>query len=228
LGRSSPCIEKFSHDAKICGEKEITSPNSPTSPPLGYPLDGNTVLSISTMPTTPFGVGGRPRKPRTCVEHVPRIGVKDLAGVPFTGSAREEVRVVTDGRPEVLEVVCDARFFGGDGQRFFLCPACSRKVQHLYLRDRLACRRCSGLDYASKHTCRQGLNRVRRLREKIGALPSPLAPIPPRPPHWRRDYWARALARLALAESVIAGQLHAMIPRVRRRLKRDRHSARGT
>src|SRR5215471_13980353 len=129
------------------------------------------------MRTAPFGVGGRPPKPRPLVETTPRICAYDLrkvAGAPLTALAREELRVVVNGRSEVLEVVCDARFFGGDGQRFFLCPACSRKVQHLYLRDRLACRQCSGLDYASKHTCRQGLNRVRRLREKIGALPSPL------------------------------------------------------
>ena len=38
----------------------------------------------------------------------------------------------------------DSRNYGGDGQRFFLCSVCSRKVQHLYLRgegERLACRR---------------------------------------------------------------------------------------
>jgi len=172
---------------------------------------------------------GRPRKPRTCVENVPRICVYDLAGSPLRPLAREEVRVVINGRPEVIEVVRDARFFGGDGQRFFLCPTCSRKCQHLYLRDdprdgprdgqRLVCRRCAALTYKSQHTRRRGLNRVRRLREKLGALPSPLAPLPPRPQHSRRDYWARTIARLAVAEATIAAELHAMIPRVRRRLR---------
>src|SRR5262249_2799786 len=102
----------------------------------------------------PFGVGGRRRKPRPTVETVPRICVYDLFTSPFTALARETtVNVVINGRPEVFEVVRDARFFGGDGQRYFLCPACSRKVYHLYLRDeRLACRQCSGLDYASQRT----------------------------------------------------------------------------
>jgi hypothetical protein len=136
----------------------------------------------------------------------------------------------------VLEVVREPRYLGGDGQRYFLCPVCARKCQHLYLlpgRDsrvgtQAVCRRCAGLTYRSRTTRRRGINRVGRLRRRLGAAPDPLAPLPPRPRYWRRDYWARALARLALAESVIAGQLHAMIPRVRRRLKRDRHSARGT
>ena len=173
------------------------------------------------MSTAPFG-SGRPRKPRPLVETTARICAYDLAASPDGPLAREELSVVVDGRPEVLEVVWDARFFGGDGQRYFLCPVCARKVFHLYLRDeRLACRRCSGLDYRSRHVRRRGLNRVRRLREKIGALPSPLAPIPPRPRHWRRDYWHRVLARLAAAEGMIAAELRAMIPRVRRRVRDD-------
>src|SRR5262249_30185024 len=105
----------------------------------------------------------------------------------------------------------------------------------LYLRDdprdgrRLACRRCSrGVTYASRCTRRRRINRVRRLREKIGALPSPLAPIPQRPRHVRRDYWVRRLAELARAEAALAAQLHAIIPRIRRRLKDGRHSDRAT
>jgi hypothetical protein len=83
------------------------------------------------------------------------------------------------------------------------------------------------LTYASQHTRRRGLNRVRRLRQKLGALPSPLAPLPSRPLHWRRDYWMKAAAKLAAAEAALAAQLHAMIPRVRRRLK-DGHGGRAT
>src|SRR5262249_1272111 len=185
------------------------------------------------MSTAPFGVGGKSRKPRACVEDVPRICIYDLQGVarsPFTGFAREAtVDVVVNGAKMAIDVVCDARHRGGDGQRYFLCPDCSRKVWHLYVRDeQLKCRRCAGLDYRSKHTRRRGLNRVRRLREKIGALPSPLAPLPQRPRHVRRDYWMKALARIAAAETLVAAELHDMVVGGRRRLRdeqrRDRRA----
>jgi hypothetical protein len=174
---------------------------------------------------------GRPRKPRPTVETTPRIFIGDIARALFTPRPREAtVRVVVNGKPEVLDVVFEDRNFGGRGQPYFLCRTCARKCQHLYLRDdprdgrRLACRQCSGgLTYKSQHTRTRGLNRVRRLREKIGALPSPLAPIPQRPAHWRRDYWARTVAELAAAESVIAARLRDTLGQVRRRLKRDRH-----
>jgi hypothetical protein len=181
------------------------------------------------MATAPFGVGGKPRKPRPLVDTTPRICVYDLRGVataPLTAFARETtVHVVVNDKPQVLHVVWEPRHLGGDGQEFFVC-GCGRRVQHLYLRaDKLlSCRRCAGLSYRSKHTRRKGLNRIRRLREKLGALPSPLAPIPPRPPGWRKDYWLKTIARLAAAESIVAAELHAMIPRVRRRLKHGRHS----
>jgi hypothetical protein len=188
----------------------------------GDTLDGNSALCISTMSTAPFGRGGRPRKPRPLVETVPRISVRDLARSPFTPRARE-VNVVVNGTPQAIELMSDPRFFGG-AQTFFLCPGCSRKCRHLYLRDdptdgrRLACRQCSGLDYASRHVRRRGLHRVRDLRRRLGAPANILAPLPPRPLHWRRDYWARTVAELARAEAAIAAQLHAIIPRVRRRL----------
>src|SRR5262249_36981665 len=121
-----------------------------------------TVLLISTM-SAPFGVGGRPRKSRPTVEATARIFVGDLARSLFTGLAREgSVTVVINGGPEAISVVCDPRNYGGRGQPYFLCGMCSRKCQHLYLRDdprdgrRLTCRRCSsgsgGLTYASQHT----------------------------------------------------------------------------
>jgi hypothetical protein len=185
---------------------------------------------------TPFGVGGGTRKPRATVENTARIFVGDVARSLSTVSRAREggeatasaIGVLINGKPEALDVVPDPRFFGGV-QAFFLCPTCSRKCRHLYLRDdprdgrRLACRRCSGVAYASQHTRRRGINRVRRLREKIGALPHVLAPIPQRPQHVRRDYWARALARIAAAETLVVVELRGIIPRVRQRLKHDRH-----
>src|SRR5262249_16404723 len=173
------------------------------------------------MTLSAFGKG-RPRKPRPLVDTTPRICVYDVRGVataPLTALARETVTVVINGAEMVIDVVRDARHLGGDGQRYFLCPDCSRKVWHLYLRaDHLTCSKVAGLDYRSRHVRRRGLNRVRRLREKIGALPSPLAPGPPRPLGWRKDYWLKTVGRLAVAEAALAAELRAMIPRVRRRL----------
>jgi hypothetical protein len=176
------------------------------------------------MTLSTFGKG-RPRKPRPLVDTTPRICVYDVRGVataPLTALAREEITVVINGAEMVIDVVRDARHLGGDGQRYFLCPDCSRKVWHLYVRDeRLACRKCAALDYRSRHVRRRGLNRARRLRQKLGAPAGLLGPIPPKPPRWRRDHWTRTVAELAVAEGRIAGMLHAMIPRVRRRLKHD-------
>ena len=162
---------------------------------------------------------GRPRKPRPLVERTPRICVYDLATSPHP-LAREEVPVIVNGRPEVLEVVRDARNYGGDGQRYFLCPVCSQKVYHLYLRsdgERLTCRRCAALTYASRHTRRRGLNRVRNLRRNLGAPPGLLSPVPPRPRYWSRAYHAKLLAELAEAEVVIAARLRDTLRQVRRR-----------
>jgi hypothetical protein len=187
------------------------------------------------MPTAPFGFGGKPHKPRPTVETTPRIGVGDLQKVarpPYGPLAREAtVRVVVNGKPEALDVVCDARNYGGDGQRFFLCPMCSKKVQHLYLPregERLACRRCAGLTYRSQHTRRRGLHRARDLRRKLGASEELLAPLPPRPrQHMAAAQYDRLVAQLVAAESVIAAMLRDMVMRVRRRLRHERHRDRG-
>jgi len=185
----------------------------------------------------PFGVGGQPRRPRATVENTARIFVGDLARSLFTPPAREGVeatasaiRVVINGKPEVLDVVHEPCNYGGDGRWFFLCGTCSKKVLHLYLllRDgdrpdgnRLACRcrRCAGITYKSQFTRRRGINRVRRLRAKIGALPHVLAPLPQRPQHVRRDYWRKSIARIVAAETLVAAELRDMLVRARRRLR---------
>jgi hypothetical protein len=172
---------------------------------------------------------GRPRKPRRTVETTPRIGVGDLQGAataPLSSFAREAtISILVNGKPEAIDVMCDLRNYGGDGQRYFLCPTCSRKVFHLYLRDeRLACRRCAGLTYRSQHTKRRGLHRVRDLRRKLGASEELLAPLPPRPrQHMAAAKYDRLVAQLVVAEAVIAAQLRDTVVRVRRRLKHDRY-----
>jgi len=181
---------------------------------------------------------GRPRKPRPTVETTPRIGVREIQGAaqpPLSGSRAREatVSILVNGKPETIDVVCDPRNYGGDGQRFLLCVMCSRKVQHLYLPregERLACRRCAGrLTYASQHTRSRGLHRARDLRRKLGASEELLSPLPPRPrQHMAAAKYDRLVAQLVAAEAVIAAQLRDMVVRVRRRLKHDRHRDRDS
>jgi hypothetical protein len=75
----------------------------------------------------------------------------------------------------------------GVGRPWFECPMCRRRCRHLHLR-RLACRRCSQLDYSSRHMHRSvpGLHRVVYLRRRIGAELRPFSPIAPRPRSHRR------------------------------------------
>ena len=191
------------------------------------------MVSISTVSTKPFGFGGKPHKPRPTVENTPRIYIGELRGIATTpfgalALAREAtISLLVNGKPETIDVVCDPRNYGGDGQRFFLCPVCSRKVQHLYLPregEQLTCRRCAGLTYRSQLTKRRGLHRARDLRRKLGASEELLAPLPPRPrQHMAAAKYDRLVGQLVAAEAVIASQLHDMVVRVRRRLKHDRY-----
>src|SRR5262249_30204634 len=84
----------------------------------------------------------------------------------------------------------------------------------------LRCRKCHSLTYRSQHTLNPALTRAAKLRRKLGAASGLLSRIPPRPPHWRRDYWARTLADLAAAESVIGELLGATLRKVKRRKAR--------
>jgi hypothetical protein len=54
----------------------------------------------------------------------------------------------------------------GGARWWWACPACRARVDALYLpadRDRLACRRCCGLAYASQYPSRKLSRRTRRL-----------------------------------------------------------------
>ena len=158
----------------------------------------------------PFGKG-RPRKPRATVETTPRI-----ASPPSRGVAREEVHVVVDGAPQELEIIRQERIHGQEA--FWLCPRCGSARWHLYVHSgEIGCRVCLGLSYACKHTRNTAAIRARKLRRRLGGLPGLLSPIPPRPRHWRRDYWARAIAELIAVENVLAARLAAMVGRRRKR-----------
>ena len=154
---------------------------------------------------------GRPRKPRPTVETTPRV-----APPPHRGLAREEVRVVIDGKEQTLEIVRQPRIHGQEA--FWLCPRCGSARWHLYLLNgEIACRKCFSLGYSCKHTRNRAALRARKLRRRLGGLPGLLSPLPPRPRHWRRDYWARAIAELIAVENVLAARLAAMVDRRRKR-----------
>jgi hypothetical protein len=75
------------------------------------------------------------------------------------------------------------------------CPrGCGRAVLHVYLPPdgEPTCRHCVGLDYSSRRLSRDmpEAQRIRKLREKIGADPRPFSPLP------SRGKWARRASRL--------------------------------
>jgi hypothetical protein len=116
----------------------------------------------------------------------------------------------------VLEIVRQERIHGQEA--FWRCSQCGVLRWHLYLRNGdVGCRECLGLSYACRHTRNRAALRARKLRRRLGGSPSLLAPLPKRPRHWRRDYWARALSELAAAEAVLAARLSAMVGRRRKR-----------
>jgi len=154
---------------------------------------------------------GRPRKPRPLVENTPRVPQP-----PSAGPAREAVGVVFDGVERTLDIVRQPRIHGQEA--FWLCAKCSKPRWHLYLLNgEVACRECFSLGYACWTHNRAAL-RARRLRRKLGGAPGLLSPIPKRPKHWRRDYWARTLAELIAAEAVLAARLGDMVGRKRKRI----------
>jgi len=101
---------------------------------------------------------------------------------------------------------------------WFECPACGRRVKHIYL-DAIACRICCRLDYASRHLHRQvpGVHRIMRWRRMIGIDPHPFAVIPERPKHHTRFH--RIVARIRLEESKLVGHLGGVTRDLERRAR---------
>jgi hypothetical protein len=87
---------------------------------------------------------------------------------------------------------------------WFECPCCHGRCRHLYLRQ-MACRRCSRLDYSSRHLHRQtpAVHRIARLR-RIGASLVPFSPIPPKPRYTTRY---RVVAQIRALEASLLGHL---------------------
>ena len=147
---------------------------------------------------------------------------------PHRGLARETLTLRVDGAEQELEVVRQERRLGGS-QAYWCCPQCSALRSHLYVVDGVLAGRCCHrmLDYRSRHVLHPVLIRAEKLRRRLGAEPGLLSPLPRRPPRWRRDYWARAIAELVAAEASIAARLHATVGQVRRRSEHERQRDRA-
>ena len=155
--------------------------------------------------------------------------VQKVASPPARGLARETLVLAVDGVE--VEVEVERRLLPRGGQQgFWLAPCCGRLCYDLFVIDgTLLCRKCGRLDYRSRHTLHPALTKAAKIRKRLGAAPGVLSALPKRPPHWRRDYWARSLRDLAAAERVIAELVGATVRAAKRqqaRLDEQRQRAR--
>ncbi|MFC1680946.1 hypothetical protein ACFL1S_04020 [Pseudomonadota bacterium] len=101
--------------------------------------------------------------------------------------------------------------FGGTRPWFF-CPGCDQRVLRLFfLRSRLHCRQCHRLTYTTQREDRayRLLRKIRRIRQRLGAHPSPSVPIFGKPKGMSLDTFDRLWleereANLAHIEAVMA------------------------
>ena len=166
-----------------------------------------------------------PRNPAIrFVEDTPKV-LAPPACSPFNGVAREGrpetiTLVIGDAEPVEVEVERWERPRGG-AQAFWRCPKCEARREHLYVVEGLlACRVCHRLDYRSRHILRScpAAARAAKLRQRLGAAPGLMSPLPPRPRHHmqaaRYDRLARALAA---EEAIVARALGGIVQALKRR-----------
>lgn len=110
---------------------------------------------------------------------------------------------LTHGRG-VLDVAWSGCHFGGR-RLWGLCPACSRRVVHVYplaSRGAWGCRKCAGLRYATEVSSRRIRAAIRagRLRERLHGPEHPHGPVPNKPPRMRWSTYLRVAAELRVAQ----------------------------
>jgi hypothetical protein len=144
-------------------------------------------------------------------------GLRSPPSAPHRGVAREEVRVVVDGREQQLAIVRQDRIHGQEA--FWECPACGKLRWHLYLLGgQIGCRVCLGLDYPCRRTRNTAAIRAAKLRRRLGAPVGLLSPLPPRPRNvWVAAYYDWLVREIAAAEAVITARLRDMVGRRRKR-----------
>ncbi|WP_454617528.1 hypothetical protein [Bradyrhizobium cenepequi] len=130
----------------------------------------------------------------------------------FTATIRAEpTRLIIETADLQQVVALDPKRCGFLVRAGMLCPACSRRCTYLVENGGIfSCRQCCGLDYSSRHRNRDrwsAIARIAKLRQKLGADVSPLAPLPPRPHHntalMRYD---RIVAEIERQERVLIGE----------------------
>ncbi len=119
------------------------------------------------------------------------------------------------GRTRVDLVYTDQQL--GGRRRWFVCPDCGRRCLLLYQRvERLACRTCHDLAYASECESREDRlrRRARTIRRRLGGSANLLDPFPDKPKGMHRSTYARWRRKGLNAEQAI---LDAMQGSLRRR-----------
>jgi hypothetical protein len=87
-----------------------------------------------------------------------------------------------------VRLVHSKQHLGGFRTRFACPENCGRQVQILYLKEKLACRRCHRLVYVTQRlrAPQRALYRAQNRREALGGSPNMFLPFPSKPPgmHW--------------------------------------------
>ena len=112
------------------------------------------------------------------------------------------------GAPRAIRLYRTPCHLGG-ARPWFRCPGCGRRAALLYLAgDRVDCRTCAGLAYAS--TRARGpdrlLVRAGALRRRLGDS-SPLGPLPARPSGMRWRAYRRLVEDLVAVEAAAMGAI---------------------
>jgi hypothetical protein len=153
---------------------------------------------------------------RNLVEQTHCIDIRRLKrdGRIRPGETAVKLCTVADGQSYRVRLAHLERPVFGGVRTHFLCPACDRRCDLLYLRPNLACRVCHRLAYVSENEVRE--DRVRRrlfkVRERLGQSEGGMvAPFPGKPKWWRwprylrirrkgmqeeREYWQAAYAAM--------------------------------
>jgi len=83
----------------------------------------------------------------------------------------------------------------GGSRKWFFCPSCRRRCGVLYIYQRIACRRCHGLAYASQYepACDRMLRQLLKIHRAIGVDMDICAPFNPPPKGMSVKRWRQLI-----------------------------------